>query len=712
MTNAAGTENRFPRTVIEAVYGLSSYLQTQFSNLADIYMPIEGITEVKTNQEFIYRKSPQTIKSKALTIDRVKGKSVVWNQLIAIPSTDISMTENGVTFTDNRDGTYTVSTASGGATATTNINVSLKMVEGHKYLLRGCPSGGGTSKYVLNVSTTFVSNGNDYGSGIIFTAKQTRTISYPRMYVYSGAVITNPITFVPIVIDLTLMFGDGNEPSTVAEFEELYSPLYYAYNEGTLVNNAAAGLETVGFNLWDEEWEIGIYNSTTGRKTSNTASIRSKNYIKVFTGAEYYFKAPVRLIFHFYDAFFNQISAISANSSSEAITIPSGCCYMTFNTRSADNVTTYSNNICINFSDADKNGTYEPYKRNELSLNLNSIKVKNSQGVVSTITGGLKSAGTVYDEIVGNRLIQRIGTRAYTSGDESNTSYITDGTNTNYPLSSPVTYTIETPLVLSMTAGETERRLPVDAASSVLAPFACDITYGTNPSEIANNAGYATVAGRLYNARQIWGQDFDGTADVLGALSHVTTINSVISFVESGYAFKVQGTSLLNGNVRVNGTTTMYDDLYFDIGKGVHFDTSGDSGIVQQSNTILFAFEYPSHFTKGLYSDSYITAGAAASSSDRRLKDNLTAITEKNAIDVINALVPMEWRWNDNNTYLAGKRGAGLVAQDVLNVLPFAVVDEGADLALNYNVFHAYEIAVIKNHEDRINELERIIKEK
>ena len=42
--NAAGTENRFPRTVVEAVLGLSSYLQQQFSSLSSIYLSLSGGT--------------------------------------------------------------------------------------------------------------------------------------------------------------------------------------------------------------------------------------------------------------------------------------------------------------------------------------------------------------------------------------------------------------------------------------------------------------------------------------------------------------------------------------------------------------------------------------------------------------------------------------------------------------------------------------------
>jgi uncharacterized membrane-anchored protein len=65
------------------------------------------------------------------------------------------------------------------------------------------------------------------------------------------------------------------------------------------------------------------------------------------------------------------------------------------------------------------------------------------------------------------------------------------------------------------------------------------------------------------------------------------------------------------------------------------------------------------------------------------------------------------WTWNDNST-LVGKPGAGFVAQDVQSVLPDAVVN-GDYLSLNYNMFHAYEIAGLQNHEARIVELEKKI---
>lgn len=56
-----------------------------------------------------------------------------------------------------------------------------------------------------------------------------------------------------ILIDLTLMFGKGNEPSTVEEFEAMFPENYYKYNSGEIINSNINAIEAVGFNQWDEE---------------------------------------------------------------------------------------------------------------------------------------------------------------------------------------------------------------------------------------------------------------------------------------------------------------------------------------------------------------------------------------------------------------------------------------------------------------------------
>ena len=114
-----------------------------------------------------------------------------------------------------------------------------------------------------------------------------------------------------------------------------------------------------------------------------------------------------------------------------------------------------------------------------------------------------------------------------------------------------------------------------------------------------------------------------------------------------------------------------------------------------------------------LYVNGACYATSFDNSSDLRLKKDIKSITEPKALSVLMRLKPMEWTWNEK-TNLDGKRCAGLIAQDVEPVLPFAV--SGGDYySLNYNVLHAYEISVLQSHEKRILELERenkLLKEK
>ena len=113
----------------------------------------------------------------------------------------------------------------------------------------------------------------------------------------------------------------------------------------------------------------------------------------------------------------------------------------------------------------------------------------------------------------------------------------------------------------------------------------------------------------------------------------------------------------------------------------------------------------------GLVADGYITAGASASSSDRRLKDDIRDVETDSARAIIMKLRPREWKWNERNPILFGKPGAGLVAQEVSDVLPLAVVGSMPFFSLNYNTLHAYEIALLQAQERRIAALEEEIKQ-
>ena len=71
------------------------------------------------------------------------------------------------------------------------------------------------------------------------------------------------------------------------------------------VENVASKVYQRGANLWDEEWEVGTYNTNTGAKSSSTTRIRSKNLIPIAPNSTLRFSpigsAGYGLSFLFYD---------------------------------------------------------------------------------------------------------------------------------------------------------------------------------------------------------------------------------------------------------------------------------------------------------------------------------------------------------------------------------------------------------------------------
>ena len=106
--------------------------------------------------------------------------------------------------------------------------------------------------------------------------------------------------------------------------------------------------QRTGVNVWDEEWELGIFNNTTGQKINNNSNSRSKNYISVLPSTQYYFKSTLNSRFFFYKADKTFISTQVIQMNTVLIT-PSNASYMMFQFGS----TTYNNDISINYPSTD-----------------------------------------------------------------------------------------------------------------------------------------------------------------------------------------------------------------------------------------------------------------------------------------------------------------------------------------------------------------------
>ena len=119
------------------------------------------------------------------------------------------------------------------------------------------------------------------------------------------------------------------------------------------------------------------------------------------------------------------------------------------------------------------------------------------------------------------------------------------------------------------------------------------------------------------------------------------------------------------------------------------------------------------HSTTGIFSDGYVSAYGVASSSDARLKEGISAISYGRAKEVLSALNPSEWTWKRD-----GRRGAGMVAQEVQPVLPDTVNEIGGNLTLEYNTAFAYGLAatkymlpMVESHEEKIARLEKEVED-
>lgn len=134
--------------------------------------------------------------------DGVAEVSGLVKNLLAYPYYRTTMTVNGVTLTDNGDGTITANGTST-ANAIFELNTVLALKNGATYSLSGCPSGGGSGKWKLDVCDSNTdASALDYGEGDTFIANGTETMA--RLVVYSNNTFNN-LTFRPMLVK-------GSEP--------------------------------------------------------------------------------------------------------------------------------------------------------------------------------------------------------------------------------------------------------------------------------------------------------------------------------------------------------------------------------------------------------------------------------------------------------------------------------------------------------------------
>lgn len=389
-----------------------------------------------TPEEFKYRPSAgeKSIRDDSATIKRIKGNSLVLNQLSNVDGTlDFYLQQSKTPigywklFTDKKgitpsvnNGIISVPIEEGGSwqgimqtVSKLSVGTKVMIVTKVRYTydetlgIARVLNGYGSQ---WNYTNTAVNSGEWYNLVNFYTAKEIDDSTGTFGCRLGGSNNHEGIMDVAQLklYNLTKMFGAGNEPTTIEEF---YARIpegvdINAYNEGELINFTAESIKTTGLNQFNGVVVDGYINDANGEHVATT-TYKCTDYISVLPNQEYYINSEQTGGFWgaWYDSDKKFIKGIAIYNSNQLVTSPTNAAYMRMTIltqNSGGNPDTY----CINLSHSGvRNGEYEPYK--EFTYDLSWIK--------KYFPNGMRSAGSAYDEIVFDEskqkwvAIQRIG---------------------------------------------------------------------------------------------------------------------------------------------------------------------------------------------------------------------------------------------------------------------------------------------------------------
>ena len=350
-------------------------LQRRVNALFDIG---QGIThQFETDSETAYAKTVPT-GAKLMSVKNIGGRSVVWNQ-ISVTSRVWSTPNNGVNISTDENGIVTMNgTSTVGYLNFPDItdiqNRAGKFI--FKFEILNNPD---------NISMCFSYFNRSKSTDSIISGSTSKLITQTESDLaamkgqgitgFTAETVFNNVKIKIQIFDLTLMFGSGNEPSTVEEFEKIFPAEYYPYNAGDIISAGTESVVEQGKNLWDEVWEIGSINSSAGLDTPDSTAIRSKNYTPIIPNSTY-----IYIFAHTDNTKFNSIKARfydhnknyigygdksgASVSKNKAFIAPLNAFYERF-TLPPEYGNVYKNDIALI---AGSSGDYTPYHRNEYPI--------------------------------------------------------------------------------------------------------------------------------------------------------------------------------------------------------------------------------------------------------------------------------------------------------------------------------------------------------
>lgn len=213
---------------------------------------VNGVTHsFETDSTAAYSK-PVPVGARLAGVKKIGGRTICFNQLFDPSFITAPITQNGITVTNN-GGVYTVEGTVENSSSYCNINYTdgknnCCFFKNHKYLSRHNSDSG--NLWITLCGTDADNNSVRYAhkkeslKNLFFTVDREIVTSWARIQYTSnvGTAISETIT--PILFDLTKMFGAGNEPETVEEFEAMFPDELYPYSEGELMASPVTALHS------------------------------------------------------------------------------------------------------------------------------------------------------------------------------------------------------------------------------------------------------------------------------------------------------------------------------------------------------------------------------------------------------------------------------------------------------------------------------------
>ena len=370
-------------------------------------------------------------------INSIKGNTLVWNQLAREVTSTYWMNYEAqgsvISFSDNSVSGHKDSSTSGLFDVLLKQDYWIPPVIGHKYLfLYDVQTTNGTVNLIPTATTSegqtgYLSFPTKTNAGYIWNC-QTNSVIRLNIRGYTGSGVTSAIDFTVgniMCFDLTKMFGStiadqiyameqATAGSGVAYFRRWFNLLYYGFDPGSLLSFNGTGVKITGKNLVAKN-----IKQTTNKGIAFTPINETQVYIKGTSNGTYAqptisdtFTLPAgtyRFSIRKDGTITNDIQAVlrtSANvdlgnaslTQSRIITLAEDTS-VKWTTYIAGNNAVEDGNLYVQIEYGNVETDYVPYiAPYTLSLPISTY-----------FPTGMKSAGTVYDELLPDKAITRIG---------------------------------------------------------------------------------------------------------------------------------------------------------------------------------------------------------------------------------------------------------------------------------------------------------------